>query len=62
MSAAEQAFRDHPPVSAREAADLFSDLAAERSLLVAVSGGPDSVALLALLADWSREPGRPLLA
>ncbi|MBA4335440.1 MAG: tRNA lysidine(34) synthetase TilS, partial [Methylobacterium sp.] len=62
MSAAEQAFRDHPPVGAREAADLFSDLAAERSLLVAVSGGPDSVALLALLADWSREPGRPILA
>lgn len=62
MSAAEPAFRDHPPVGAREAADLFSDLAAERSLLVAVSGGPDSVALLALLADWSREPGRPLLA
>ncbi len=62
MSAAEQDSRDHPPVGAREAADLFSDLAAERSLLVAVSGGPDSVALLALLADWSREPGRPLLA
>ncbi|OYW63439.1 MAG: tRNA lysidine(34) synthetase TilS, partial [Bosea sp. 12-68-7] len=62
MSAAEQDSRDHPPVGAREAAALFSDLAAERSLLVAVSGGPDSVALLALLADWSREPGRPCLA
>jgi tRNA(Ile)-lysidine synthase len=61
LSAVEQSSSDHPPVGAREAAELFEDLAGEARLLVAVSGGPDSVALLALLADWSREPGRPCL-
>ncbi|RYE35605.1 MAG: tRNA lysidine(34) synthetase TilS [Hyphomicrobiales bacterium] len=30
-------------------------------MLVAVSGGPDSVALLALLATWAQAPGRPSL-
>lgn len=60
MSAVPQ-FCDHPPVGGREAAGLFSGLAAEARLLVAVSGGPDSVALLALLAEWAREPGRPVL-
>lgn len=39
--------------------DLFSGFAAARGLLVAVSGGPDSLALLALAADWSKAPGRP---
>jgi tRNA(Ile)-lysidine synthase len=38
---------------------LLSDLAAARGLLVAVSGGPDSLALLALAADWSKGAGRP---
>ncbi len=61
MSAVPQTICDHPPVSGREAAGLFSGLATEAGLLVAVSGGPDSVALLALLAAWAREPGRPLL-
>lgn len=59
MSAVEPLSSDHPPVGAREATELFADLAGESRLLVAVSGGPDSVALLALLAEWSREPGRP---
>lgn len=37
-------------------------LAAEERLLVAVSGGPDSVALLALLTDWARAcAGRPAI-
>lgn len=49
------------PVSAAEAATLFAELAREARLLIAVSGGPDSVALLALLAEWAREPGRPAL-
>lgn len=31
-------------------------------MLVAVSGGPDSVALLALLADWAAAAGRPELS
>lgn len=62
MSAVEPLSNNYPPIGAREATPLFAGLAGEPRLLVAVSGGPDSVALLALLADWSREPGRPLLA
>ncbi len=38
---------------------LFQGLSDEAALLVAVSGGPDSVALLALLAEWARGPARP---
>ena len=49
------------PVSPVEAGELFIGLAGETALLVAVSGGPDSVALLALLADWGRAAGRPTL-
>lgn len=52
---------DETPVSAGEAGALFAGLAGEASLLVAVSGGPDSVALLALLAEWVQAPGRPML-
>jgi tRNA(Ile)-lysidine synthase len=61
LSAVPQTSGDHPPVGGREAIDLFAGLADEARLLVAVSGGPDSVALLALLADWARQPGRPAL-
>jgi len=49
------------PVSSLEAGELFQGLSQERALLVAVSGGPDSVGLLALLAEWARGPGRPQL-
>ncbi|MCL2429166.1 MAG: tRNA lysidine(34) synthetase TilS [Alphaproteobacteria bacterium] len=40
------------PVSTGEAATLFADLAAAPALLLAVSGGPDSTALLLLAARW----------
>lgn len=49
-------------ISAAEASALFENLTAFPNLLVAVSGGPDSVALLALLQEWAAAPGRPSLA
>ena len=60
MSAAPIA-SDIAPVSSVEAGAAFEGLSREAALLVAVSGGPDSVALLALLAAWARMPGRPSL-
>jgi tRNA(Ile)-lysidine synthase len=38
---------------------ILSDIGAARGVLVAVSGGPDSIALLALAADWSKGADRP---
>jgi tRNA(Ile)-lysidine synthase len=40
------------PVSSAEAAHLFADLAHHRGLVLAISGGPDSTALLLLVARW----------
>lgn len=40
------------PVSIAEAAALFADVAGEPVLLLAVSGGPDSTALMWLAARW----------
>jgi tRNA(Ile)-lysidine synthase len=48
VTAAERA----APVSAAEANALFAGLASAHSLLLAVSGGPDSTALLVLAARW----------
>ena len=48
MSAAERA----NPLTAAETKSLFRDLSHHRSLIVAVSGGPDSTALLVLAARW----------
>jgi tRNA(Ile)-lysidine synthase len=52
------------PVSAAEAALRFSDLAQCPALVLAVSGGPDSTALLVLAARWRAglEQGPRLLA
>ncbi|HEY4403653.1 MAG TPA: tRNA lysidine(34) synthetase TilS [Xanthobacteraceae bacterium] len=48
MTAAEPA----APVSAAEARTLFADLRSAPALLLAVSGGPDSTALMVLAARW----------
>ena len=48
MSAAERP----APVSAAEAKTLFADLRSAPALLLAVSGGPDSTALMVLAARW----------
>jgi tRNA(Ile)-lysidine synthase len=43
---------DAAPVSSLEANALFADLAQVPALVIAVSGGPDSTALLVLAARW----------
>ena len=48
MSAAE----DATPISAAETAALFDDVRSAPALVIAVSGGPDSTALLVLAARW----------
>jgi tRNA(Ile)-lysidine synthase len=60
VSAAE----DATPISAAEAATLFDDLHSAPALVIAVSGGPDSTALLVLAARWraTRKQGPALLA
>src|SRR6266581_3690970 len=52
------------PVSAREAARLFADIGPLASVILAVSGGPDSTALLFLAARWrgARKKGPKLVA
>ncbi len=47
------------PISASEAAEVFADLAGVRALVLAVSGGPDSTALMWLAARWRDELEKP---
>jgi tRNA(Ile)-lysidine synthase len=47
------------PLSDADAAALFADLTDSAGLIAAVSGGPDSTALLVLLARWRRQLARP---
>ena len=53
---------DQSPISADEAAALFGDLAGASGLLLAVSGGPDSTALLFLAARWRKKSKAKLTA
>src|SRR3954447_9385832 len=49
---------DNSPITAREAKRLFARLKGAQGLLLAVSGGPDSVALMWLSARWHRSLAR----
>lgn len=53
---------DQLPISADEANALFGDLAGAPVLLLAVSGGPDSTALLWLAARWRKKTKTALVA
>lgn len=55
---------DAKPVSATEAKALFAGLQSASSLIIAVSGGPDSTALLFMLARWraAQKSGPKLIA
>ena len=49
---------DKSPISAQEAKRLFADWRGVAAIVLAVSGGPDSIALMWLAARWRRALGR----
>jgi tRNA(Ile)-lysidine synthase len=46
--------RDGSPISSSEVSSLFAGLNGERSIVLAVSGGPDSMALMWLAVQWRK--------
>jgi tRNA(Ile)-lysidine synthase len=49
---------DNSPISSTDAKRLFADFRSAPALVIAVSGGPDSVALMWLLARWRKALAR----
>src|SRR3981189_3013221 len=49
---------DHSAISAQDAKRLFADWSSVPAIVLAVSGGPDSIALMWLAARWRRALAR----